>query len=81
MCPLKVSTEQGTADLEAAGTAEGPEEAELTRVSPSRHNPPNKAPGQEVPVTPPVPHFWRARGQTRGGRPPPRPPPPPLSRS
>ena len=75
VCPLKVSTEQDTADLEAAGTVEGPEEAELTRVSPSRHNPPNKAPGQEVPVTSTCAAFLEGKGADSGGRPPPRPPP------
>lgn len=71
MCPPKVSTGQGTADLEAAGPAEGPEEVEGAWLSPSYHNPQIKAPGQEAPGILPAAPFWRAGGQAGLPTPPP----------
>ena len=76
MCPPMVSTGRGTADLEAAGPAEGPEEAEGAWLSPSYHNPQIKAPGQEALGIPPAAPFRRAGGQA--GLPTPPPPHPRL---
>lgn len=77
-CPPDVSSGQGTADLEARGPAEGPEEAEGARLSPSYHDPQIEVPGQEAPGTPPAPPFRRAGGQT-GLPTPPAPPTPPAT--